>query len=137
MVAPQSGTSCSSTSGAERYSSGERSRASSSGLTPRSRARMSYSARACPISFCAMDEKATSSSRNGAIPVHSEFRQPRMNSSSASSSSCCASSLTCLFQLRLQRVPVHAVIVALELVDELVHLGDGVAPDDPERDRLA
>src|SRR5918996_918410 len=36
-----------------------------------------------------MDEKATSSSRKGAIPVHSESRQPRTSSSSASSSSAC------------------------------------------------
>ena len=35
-------------------------------------------------SVCAIDEKATSSSRNGAMPVHSELRQPRISSSSAS-----------------------------------------------------
>jgi hypothetical protein len=50
----------------------------------------SYAARACPISFCAIDENATSSSSIGAIPVHSESRQPITSSSSASSSSTCS-----------------------------------------------
>src|SRR5918994_5981868 len=123
----------SSTSGAERYSSGRRSKARASASVPRSRAASSYSARACPISFCAIDEKATSSSRKGAIPVHSESRHPRTSSSSASSRS---SSFTGKLQLLLQRVAVDAVVVALELVDEVVDGEDGVAGDDPERLRL-
>ncbi len=52
----------------------------------------SYTARAWPISFWAMDESATSSSRNSTMPVHSESRQPRTSSSSAS----CRSSFTLL-----------------------------------------
>src|SRR6478672_1956192 len=83
-----------------------------------------------------MDENATSSSSTGAIPVHSEFRQPRTNSSSAIWSSC-SRSLTCLPELRLQRVAVDPVIVAPELVDEVLDLGDFLARDDPERGRLA
>ena len=54
------------------------------GVVPSSTAASSYSARAWPISFCAIDENATSSSSVGAIPVHSESRQPRISSSSAS-----------------------------------------------------
>src|SRR5207253_6556376 len=124
------------TSGAQRYSDGSRSNASSSAVVPRSRAASSYSARAWPISFCAIDENATSSSRDGAIPVHSLSRQPRMSSSSAISISRCARSLTCLLQLRLQRIAVDAVVRLLQLVKELVHLVDRVARDDPQRDRL-
>ena len=44
-------------------------------------------ARAWPISFCAIDENATSSSSIGAMPVHSESRQPMTSSSSARPSS--------------------------------------------------
>src|SRR4029453_16064761 len=84
-----------------------------------------------------MDEKATSSSRNGAMPVHSEFRQPRISSSSAIGRSSCARSLTCLLELLLQRIAVDAVVVPLELVDELVDLVHRVAPHEPERHRLA
>src|SRR5437867_13340285 len=80
-----------------------------------------------------MDEKATSSSRKGAIPVHSESRQPRISSSSAISSSRCVCSRTCLLQLLLQRVAVHAVVVAVELVDEFLDLEDRLARNDPER----
>src|SRR5262245_61674764 len=69
------------------------------------------------------------------MPVHSEFRQPRISSSSAISSSAC--SFTCLLQLLLERVAVDAVVVALELVDELVDLVHRVARHEPERDRLA
>src|SRR5262249_12747338 len=98
----------------------------------------SYSARACQISFCAIDENATSSSRRGAMPVHSESRQPRISSSSAISSRCCCSrSFTCLLQLLLQRVAVDAVIVAVQLVDELVDLDHRASRQDPERRRLA
>src|SRR5213593_1425109 len=92
-------------------------------------------ARAWPISFCAIDEKATSSSRNGAIPVHSELRQPRISSSSAISSSACA--FTGLLELLLQRIAVDSVVVPLQLVDELVDLVHRFPRDDPERDRLA
>src|SRR5712691_642657 len=131
-------SSCSFTSGAHRYSEGSRSNASSSAVVPRSRAASSYSARAWPISFCAIDENATSSSRRGAIPVHSESRQPRISSSSAiSRSSCCSRSVTCLLQLLFQRIAVDAVIVAVELVDEVVDLQHRGARHDPERARLA
>src|SRR5262245_59927560 len=94
-------------------------------------------ARAWPISFCAIDENATSSSRNGAIPVHSESRQPRISSSSAISRSSCDRSPTCLLQLLLERIPVDAVVVAVQLVDEVVDPHDRAALDHPERDRLA
>src|SRR5918996_845116 len=120
----------SSTKGAQRYSSGLRSKASASASVPRSRAASSYSARAWPISFCAIDEKATSSSRNGAIPVHSESRQPRISSSSASSIS---SSLTGLLQLLLERIAVDAVVVPLQLVHEVADFQDRVARHHPER----
>src|SRR5262245_52214527 len=70
------------------------------------------------------------------MPVHSESRQPRTSSSSASwrRSSC---SLTCLPELLLQRVAVDAVVVALELVDELADLGDLRPGHDPQPLRLA
>src|SRR5215213_152567 len=85
-----------------------------------------------------MEEKATSSSRNGAIPVHSESRQPRISSSSAISRSASARSgtLSGFFQLRLQRVAVDAVVVPLELVCEVVDLVHGAARNDPKRLRL-
>src|SRR6266508_507934 len=114
MVLAQSGTSRASTKGAQRYSSGSRSKASVSASTrprPVRRAASSYHARACPISVWAIDEKATSSSRKGAIPVHSELRQPRISSSSARLSSSCA--FTRLLQLDLQRVAVDAANVQL------------------------
>src|SRR6478752_2184781 len=83
-----------------------------------------------------MDENATSSSSTGAIPVHSEFRQPRTSSSSAiASSSAC--SLTCLLQLCLQRVAVDPVVVLAQLVGEVLDLPDRLARDDPERHGLA
>src|SRR3954447_23902734 len=123
-------------SGAQRYSSGVRSNASSSAVVPRSRAASSYSARACPISFCAIDENATSSSSDGAMPVHSESRQPRISSSSAYSRSRCARSVTRLLQLRLQRIAVDAVVRLLELVVEVRHLVHGVSRDDPQRNGL-
>src|ERR671927_1436451 len=132
MVCSQLG-SRSSTSSQQRYSSGRRSKASSSAVVPRSRATSSYNARAWPISFCAIDEKATSSSNTGAIPVHSESRHPMTSSSSASSSSC---SFTRLLELGLQRVPVDAVVGAAELVHEVVQLVDRIARDEPERGRL-
>src|SRR3954447_14749169 len=135
MVCSQLG-SRSSTSCAHRYSSRGRSKASSSAVVPRSRAASSYSARACPISFWAIDENATSSSSDGAMPVHSESRQPRISSSSAYSRRRCARSLTRLLQLRLQRVAVDAVVRLLELVVEVRHLVHGVARNDPEGDRL-
>src|SRR5512132_935370 len=127
----------SSTSSEQRYSDGSRSKASSSAVVPTSRAASSYKARAWPTSFCAIEEKATSSSRNGAIPVHSESRQPRISSSSAISSSSVARSLTCLLELLLQGIAVDAVVVAVQLVDEFLDPHDRVARDDPEGDRLA
>src|ERR671927_34661 len=132
MVCSQLG-SRSSTSSQQRYSSGRRSKASSSAVVPRSRATSSYNARAWPISFCAIDEKATSSSNSGAIPVHSESRQPMTSSSSASSSS---RSFTRLLELRLQRVPVDAVVRAAELVHEVAELLDRVPRNEPKRRRL-
>src|SRR5437016_10637472 len=71
------------------------------------------------------------------MPVHSELRHPRTSSSSAIGRSSCARALTCLLQFLLERIPVHPVVVALELVDELVDLVHVLARDDPERDRLA
>src|SRR5512132_3243944 len=129
----------SSTSSEQRYSDGSRSKASSSALVPRSRAASSYSARAWPPSFCAIDEKATSSSRNGAIPVHSESRQPRISSSSAisSSSSARAGTLARLLQLLLERIAVDPVVVPVQLVDEVVDAHQRLPGDYPERDRLA
>src|SRR5262245_37712847 len=84
-----------------------------------------------------MEENATSSSRKGAIPVHSEFRQPRISSSSASCRRSCTRSPTRLLQPLLDRVAVHAAVLEVELVDELVDLLDGLARDEPERLRLA
>src|SRR5206468_3326590 len=91
-------------------------------------------ARACPISFCAIDEKATSSSSIGAIPVHSESRQPRTSSSSASPS---RSSFTCFLQSRLDRVAVDPAVLEVELVGPVIHDVYGGARHEPERDRLA
>src|SRR6185503_21112438 len=126
-----------STSGAQRYSSGSRSKASESASVPSSFAASSYQARAWPISVWAMEEKATSSSRNGAIPVHSELRQPRTSSSSARVRSSCA--FTRLLQLHLEGVPVDPAVVAVEDVGDVrvSHLFDCVARDDPERERLS
>src|SRR6185436_9574692 len=125
-----------STSGAQRYSSGWRSNASESASVSSSFAASSYQARAWPISVCAMAEKATSSSRNGAMPVHSELRQPRMSSSSASLRSSCA--FTCLLELHLERVAVHPAVVAVEDVSHvrLADFPNGVARDYLEGERL-
>src|SRR4051794_24208899 len=71
------------------------------------------------------------------MPVHSESRQPRISSSSAiSSRRCCSCSFTCLLQLLFERIAVDAVVVAVELVDELVDLDHGLPWDDPEGRRL-
>src|SRR4051812_10170127 len=120
----------SSTNGAQRYSSSSRSNASASASSLSS----SYTARACPISFCAIDENATSSSSIGAIPVHSESRHPRTSSSSASPSS---SSFTSLLQSRLDRVAVDAAVLEVELVGPVVDDVHRGARDEPQRDRLA
>src|SRR3954467_8320841 len=124
---------CSSTSGAQRYSSGARSKASASASVPSSLAASSYNARAWPISFCAIDENATSSSSVGAIPVHSESRQPRISSSSASSSRRCARSFTSDPQPFLDRVAVDAAVLEVELVRPLRHLVHRVARHEPQR----
>src|SRR6478609_8219046 len=92
-------------------------------------------ARAWPISFWAIEEKATSSSSSGAIPVYSESRQPRTSSSSARPSSAC--SLTCLLQSGLDGVAVDAAVLEAELVGPVLDVADRVARDEPERDRLA
>src|SRR4029453_9656157 len=84
-----------------------------------------------------MDEKATSSSRKGAMPAHSEFRQPRISSSSAIGRSSCSRALTCLLELLLEGIAVDPVVVPLQLVHELVDLVHGRARHDPERDRFA
>src|SRR5207248_5015623 len=143
----------SSTSGAQRYSSSGRSRANASA----SSAISSYTARACPISFCAIDENATSSSRSGAIPVHSESRQPIRSSSSASPRRCscllsrrtgeAGTSLLCdsveptsftrLLQAGLDRVAVDAAVLEVELVRPVRHRVNRLARREPERDRLA
>src|SRR6476646_9434212 len=128
---------CSSTSGAQRYSSGLRSNASVSASVPSSAAASSYSARAWPISFCAIDENATSSSSVGAIPVHSESRQPRISSSSAIDRSSCARSLTCLLQPCLDRVAVDAAVLEVELVRPVGDRVHRLARHEPERLALA
>src|SRR5438309_4348289 len=120
----------SSTSGAQRYSSSVRSKANASA----SSASSSYTARACPISFCAIDENATSSSSRGAIPVHSESRQPITSSSSARLN---RRSFTRLLQAGLDRVPVDTAVLEVELVRPLRHRMNRLARREPERDRLA
>src|SRR5215470_4616516 len=92
-------------------------------------------ARAWPISFWAIDENATSSSSMGAIPVHSESRQPRTSSSSARPSSAC--SFTSLLQACFDRVAVNPPVLEVELVRPVLDVADRVARDEPERDRLA
>src|SRR5947207_7092551 len=71
----------------------------------------------------------------GAMPVHSESRQPTISSSSARPSSAC--SLTSLLQAGLDRVAVDAAVLEVELVDPVLDVADRVARDQPERDRLA
>src|SRR5579864_675153 len=129
IVWPQSSR-CNCTNGAHRYSDGSRSNASASASSESS----SYTARAWPISFCAIDENATSSSSIGAIPVHSESRHPMISSSSARPS---RSSFTCLLQPRLDRVAVDAPVLEVEFVRPFVDDVHRVARDEPERDRLA
>src|SRR3954447_18291565 len=80
-----------------------------------------------------MDENATSSSSIGAMPVHSESRQPMTSSSSASPSS---SSFTCLLQARFDRVAVDAAVLEVELVCPVLDVVDRVARDEPQRHRL-
>src|SRR4051794_24064041 len=128
VCAQSSSGSC--TSGAQRYSSTPRSKASASASSESS----SYTARACPISFCAIDENATSSSSIGAIPVHSESRHPMISSSSARASSSC--SFTSLLQASLDRVAVHAPVLQVELVGPLVDGVDRVARHEPQRHGL-
>src|SRR5690242_21099630 len=82
-----------------------------------------------------MEEKATSSSSSGAIPVHSESRQPRTSSSSASPSSSC--SFTRLLQTGLDRVAVDAAVLEVELVGPVLHVVDRLARDEPERHRFS
>src|SRR5207247_5741656 len=120
-------------SGALRQSAAPPPTATASAVVPSSAAASSDRARAWPISFCAIDEKATSSSSSGAMPVHSESRQPSISSSSASSRSSCARSLTRFLQLRLQGVAVDPVVVLAELVDEVGDLRDRVPLHDPKR----
>src|SRR6266496_2028953 len=81
-----------------------------------------------------MEEKATSSSSSGAIPVHSESRHPTMSSSSARPRS---SSFTSLLQAGLDRVAVDAAVLEVELVGPALDVADRVARDEPQRDRLA
>src|SRR5262245_44500289 len=69
------------------------------------------------------------------MPVHSESRQPRTSSSSARPSSAC--SFTSLLQACLDGVAVDAAVLEVELVGPVLDVADGVARDEPERDRLA
>src|SRR5436190_1032854 len=77
----------------------------------------------------------------GAIPVHSELRQPRMSSSSASSSRTSArlrsNAFPDLGESALDRVAVDAAVLEVELVRPVVDAPDRVARHEPERDRLA
>src|SRR5437588_10720853 len=99
-----------------------------------------------------MDENATSSSRSGAMPVHSESRQPMTSSSSASPSSSSrsmvtsphltralplSSSFTGLLQAGLDRVAVDAAVLEIELVRPVLDAVDRVARHEPQRNRLA
>src|SRR4051794_40519034 len=129
VCAQSSSGSC--TSGAQRYSSTPRSKASASASSESS----SYTARAWPISFCAMDENATSSSSIGAIPVHSESRQPMISSSSARPSS--SSSFTSLLQPRLDRVAVDAPVLQVEFVGPVVDDVHRAARPQPQRHGFA
>src|SRR3954463_5256093 len=92
-------------------------------------------ARACPISICVIEENATSSSRMGAMPVHSQARHTGTSSSSARPSSAC--SFTSLLQPCLDRIAVDAAVLEVELVGPVLDVPDRVARDEPERDRLA
>src|SRR5207244_12490719 len=100
-------------------------------FAPTSRAATSYPARACPSSFCAIDENAPSSPRVGAIPAHSESRQPITSSSSASSSRSRARSFTCLLQPHLERIAVDPAVLEVELVGDVVYVVHVVARDEP------
>src|SRR5437764_13846429 len=132
IVCAQS-SSFNSTNGAQRYSSSARSNASASASSDNS----SYTARAWPISFCAIEENATSSSSIGAMPVHSDSRQPRKSSSSAIARSCCSRALTCLLQSCLDRVAIDAAVLEVELVGPVLDVADLVARHEPERNGLA
>src|SRR5439155_9916005 len=46
-------------------------------------------------------------------------------------------SFTCLLQPHLERIPVDAAVLEVELVGEVVHFVDGVARHEPQRLRLA
>src|SRR5215469_411732 len=71
----------------------------------------------------------------GAMPVHSESRQPRTSSSSARPSSAC--SFTSLLQTCLDRVAVDAAVLEVELVGPVLDVADRVPWNQPERDGLA
>src|SRR5438874_10980768 len=71
----------------------------------------------------------------GAMPVHSESRQPRTSSSSARPSSAC--SFTSLLQAGLDRVAVAAAVLEVEPVGPGFDVADRIARDGPQRDRLA
>src|ERR1041385_912936 len=71
----------------------------------------------------------------GAMPVHSESRQPRTSSSSARPSSAC--SFTSLLETCLDRIAVDAAVLEIELVCPVLDVADLVARAEPERDRLA
>src|SRR3954451_22769542 len=70
----------------------------------------------------------------GAMPVHSESRQPRTSSSSARPSSAC--SFTSLLQTGFDRIAVDAAVLQAELVGPVFDVADRVARDEPQRDRL-
>src|ERR1700749_965571 len=69
----------------------------------------------------------------GAMPVHSESRQPITSSSSARSSSAC--SFTSLLQACLDRVAVHAAVLEVELVGPVLDVADRVGRAEPEPPR--
>src|SRR6266516_698950 len=71
------------------------------------------------------------------MPVHSESRQPTISSSSAIASNSCARSLTSNAQPFLDRVPVDAAVLEVELVGPVRHLVDRLAWHQPQRLRLA
>src|SRR5947209_5809668 len=82
-----------------------------------------------------MEEKATSSSSIGAIPVHSDSRHPRKSSSSAIDSSAC--SFTGLLQPSLDRIAVNTAVLEVELVGPVLDVADLAPRDEPQRHRLA
>ena len=78
---------------------------------------------------------SSSTARSPSTPIRASRGRARRRRSREAAAR--ARSFTRLLQLRLERVAVHPVVVAAELVDEVLDLEDRVARDDPERSRLA